>query len=274
MRRPCSRSIWHLFQGDGIECMGLTLGMPFEFWRDAGVSLFMGVDFALSAETGADYTVVFVMGVDDAGNRYWVDIVREHGMGYKRQLSLINSVARRYEIQLAVLEANQAQRIFGDELINKTDLPIKKYNTGVEKHSLSKGIPGLRILLENKKMRIPRGDRKSVEMTDLVIEEFGGFTYVDGKLESVGEHDDLCLGAWLANIAVKSGGFRASFGDEEVKGLREKGADTLRAADVPDDTMYMDAADIIDAHDGEVEYDMFGNPVPIDGEIIGAAEGL
>ncbi|MGI4851877.1 MAG: terminase large subunit domain-containing protein [Janthinobacterium lividum] len=263
-----------LFQGDGVECMGLKLGMPYEFWRDAGVSLFMGVDFALSAQTGADYTVIFVMGVDDAGNRYWVDIIREHGLAYKSQLSLINTVARKYEVQLAVLEANQAQRIFGDDLINKTDLPIKKYNTGVEKHSLSKGIPGLRILMENKKMRIPRGDKHSVDMTDIVIEELGGFTYVDGKLESVGEHDDTAMACWLANIAVKSGGFRASFGDEEVKQALQASRDTLRAADVPDDTLNLDPADIIDAYDGDVEYDMFGNPVPRDGEIIGADEGL
>jgi hypothetical protein len=191
-----------LFQGDGVECMGLTLGMPYEFWRDAGVSLFMGVDFALSAQTGADYTVVFVMGVDDAGNRYWVDIFREHGLPYKSQLSLINTVARKYDVHLAVLEANQAQRIFGDDLINKTDLPIKKYNTGVEKHSLSKGIPGLRILLENKKMRIPRGDKRSVDLTDIAIEEFGGFTYVDGKLESVGEHDDMAMACFAAQTMV------------------------------------------------------------------------
>jgi hypothetical protein len=128
-------------------------------------------------------------------------------MAYQTQLSTINTYARKYEVNLAVLEANQAQRIFGDELIDQTDLPIKKYTTGVEKHHLAKGIPSLRTLLENRKMRIPRGDKRSVELTDIVIEEFHGWTYVDGRVEHTGDHDDTnmaCL-APGALVTTKTG---------------------------------------------------------------------
>lgn len=249
----------HLFQHERIEMKKLTLGMPYDFWADAGIDLYMGVDFALSSGVGADYMVIFVMGCDAQGNRYWVDIERHKGMPYQQQLSLINKMARKYEVGLAVLEANQAQRIFGDELLNQTDLPIKKYNTGVEKHSLSKGIPAMRVLLENHKMRIPRGDRRSVEMTDLVIEEFHHWTYVDGKLENTGQNDDLSMACYLCNIAVKSGGFSASFGTEETKLARqqaEKGV--LTNAMVPEEPVQQA---LEEAEGDDVSYDMFGNPV-------------
>jgi hypothetical protein len=249
----------HLFQHERVEMKQLKLGMPYDFWADAGVELYMGVDFALSSGVGADYMVIFVMGVDAAGVRYWVDIERHKGMPYQQQLSLINKMARKYEVGLAVLEANQAQRIFGDELINQTDLPIKKYNTGVEKHSLSKGIPSLRVLFENYKMRIPRGDRHSIEMTDIVIEELHNWTYVDGRLENIGEHDDTSMGMLMSNIAVKSGAFSASFGTEETKAARqqaEKGV--LTNAMVPEEPVQ---PALEEAEGDDVSYDMFGNPV-------------
>ena len=85
------------------------------------------------------------------------------------------------------------QRIFGDELIRTSDLPIKKFHTGVQKHSLDKGVPSLRVLLENGKFRIPRGDARSVELTDIWIDEMRSFTWHDGKLASVGGHDDTVM---------------------------------------------------------------------------------
>jgi hypothetical protein len=60
-------------------------------------------------------------------------------------------------------------------LIRTSDLPIQKFTTGIQKNSLDKGIPSLRILLENGKFRIPRGDLHSIEMTDLWIDEMRSF---------------------------------------------------------------------------------------------------
>lgn len=205
----------YLFQGDDVERFNIKLGMPLEFWQEAGITAFMGVDFAMSSNVSADYTVVFVLGVDKYGNRWIIDIQREHGMAYQQQLSVINSVARKYEPALVFLEDNQMQRIFGDELIRTSDLPIKKFTTGVQKNSLDKGVPSLRVLLENKKIRIPRGDAHSVKMTDLWKDEMRSFTWVDGKLTSVGEHDDMAMAFWVADQAVRQGGVSFSFGDEE-----------------------------------------------------------
>jgi len=204
-----------LFQGDPVEQYGLTLGMSKEFWEDKGVQIYMGVDFAMSTSIQADYLVVWVMGKDSFGNRWLIDIHRHKGMPFQEQLSLINELGRKYDPALIYLESNQMQRIFGDELIRTSDLPITKFTTGIQKHSLENGLPSLRILLENGKFRIPRGDAKSVEVTNLWIEEMANFTFENGKLSSVGAHDDMPMACWICNEAIKKGGFAFSFGDAE-----------------------------------------------------------
>ena len=204
-----------LFRGEPVEQFQVKLGMPLEYWEQMGIQgVYIGGDFAISSNVQADYTVFFVAGKDKFGNRWVMDIVRGHGLPYQEQLSLLNATARRYNAALIFLEANQMQRIFGDELIRTTDLPIKKYTTGVEKHSLEKGIPSMRVLLENKKFRIPRGDQKSIELTDAWIDELHNFTFQDGAVTSVGEHDDLAMASWICEQAIQQGGFSFAFGDD------------------------------------------------------------
>lgn len=206
----------HLFRGEPIEQHTLKLGMPARFWDKLGITRYMGVDFALSSSVQADYTVIWTMGVDKYGNRWIVDIQREKGLAYDQQQSLIKTAAKKYKPALIFLEANQMQRIFGDELIRKTDLPIKKFITGKEKNSLEDGVPSLRILLENKKFRIPRGDPESIEATDTWVNEMRAFTWTDGKLQGVGEHDDTVMACWICDQAIKQGGFSVSFGNEKT----------------------------------------------------------
>ena len=206
-----------LFRGDPVEQpYGVCLGMDKEFWDKLGVSAFMGVDFAMSSSVSADYTVVWTMGTDKHGNRWIMDIQREKGLGFQQQLSLIKEAAKKYEPGLIFLESNQMQRIFGDELIRTTDLPIKKFvTTAQNKNALDKGVPSLRVLLENQKFRIPRGDARSVELTDFWINEMRAFTWSDGKLQSVGTHDDTVMACWICDQAIRQGAFGFSFGDEE-----------------------------------------------------------
>jgi len=204
----------YLFRGEPIEQPTMTLGMPLEVWRELGVTPYMGVDFAISSSVQADYTVIWVMGRDRFGNRWLIDLYREKGLAYQAQLSKINELGRKYEPALVFLEANQMQRIFGDELIRTTDLPIKQFTTGAAKNTLDKGVPSLRVLLENGKFRIPRGDRRSVELTNVWIEEMRAFTFQDGKLQSVGTHDDTVMGCWICDQAIRAGGFSFDFGDD------------------------------------------------------------
>ena len=204
-----------LFQGDEVERRNATLGMPLKFWKRSGIrDVFMGVDFGLAATTGADHTVIWVVGLDPLGNRWILDIHREHGLSYGAQKSLINKVARYYQPGLIVVESNQAQRIFGEELRRETDLPIHLFQTGAGVNSLTDGIPSLRILLENEKFRIPRGDQRSIEMTDIWIDEMTAMTLHNGKLLSVGDHDDTVSACYLAERAIVKGSFTFHFGEE------------------------------------------------------------
>jgi hypothetical protein len=211
---------YNLFRGPPVEQMTLKLGMDRAFWNQLGVTTFMGVDFGLSATAGSDFTVIWIMAVDSVGNRWIRDIVRERGLDYRVQLSLINTHAKKNDVAFGYVEANQAQRIFGDMIITETDLPIHKYTTGAEKHSLERGIPSIRILLENQKYRIPRGDAHSVELTDLWIEEMHNMVFSEGKVETVGNHDDLPLGNWLCENAIRDGS-KFSFAFSEQPGDKE-----------------------------------------------------
>lgn len=216
-----------LFRGKA-EALTVKLGMSREYYERLGITdFFVGFDFALSASTSADFTVGFVLGLDSKGNRWVVDIQRHKGLEYGSQLSLINALGRKYQATLIYLEANQMQRIFGDTLIQETDLPIFKFNTSgtkktkkhptgnsvtQNKNSLEGGVPSLRVLLENGKVKIPRGCQRSVEVTETWIQEMKCFTWLEGKLQGVGSHDDTVMAFWIADCAVRAGAFSASFG--------------------------------------------------------------
>ena len=204
----------YLFKGAPTEVFTLTLGMSKDIYDRLGVTIFMGVDFAMSSSAAADFTVITVLGVDKWGNRWLIDMKRGKGLPYQTQLSMINELGHKYDPALIFLESNQMQRIFGDELIRTTDLPIKKFITGAQRNTLDKGVPSLRVLLENGKFRIPRGDKASIEMTNLWIDEMRAFTWVDGELKSVGAHDDTVFSMWIADQAIRAGGFSFDFGDD------------------------------------------------------------
>lgn len=205
----------YLFKGSPVEQFNITLGMPLSYWEDKGIEQFMGVDFAMSSSVQADYTVICILGLDSMGNRWLVEMFRDKGLPYQEQKSYINKYGRMYDPALMFLEANQMQRIFGDEMIRETDLPIQKFTTGIQKNSLEHGVPELRVLLENGKLRLPRGDKRSIEMTDILIDEMKSMTFLEGKIQTVGAHDDTVMSLWIANQAVKAGGFSFSFGDSD-----------------------------------------------------------
>jgi hypothetical protein len=220
-----------LFRGDPVEQKTVCLGSSYSFWRKLGIhSFYVGVDLALSAEAGADWTVIFVLGVDVSGNRWIIDVQREKGLAYHQQLSLIFAVGKKYDPDFIFIEANQMQRIFSDELIRQSDLPIVKFTTSGNKknegtpkagsvvrnkHTLEGGVPSLRVILENKKIRIPLGDERSVVMMEKWINEMKHFQYVNGELKGVSEKDDMVMAFWIAEQAAGAGGFSFSTGDED-----------------------------------------------------------
>lgn len=204
------------FRGEPVEQFHFKLGSPAKWWDQMGITQrFMGVDFAISTNVGADYTVIWVMGLDKVGNRWVIDIIRDKGLPFETQKSLIRNAALKYDPQLIFLESNQMQRIFHDDLLRTTDLPIRPVHTGENKHHLEKGMPSLRVLLENQKLRIPRGDDYSRDMTDIWIDEMRNHTFQGGRVVSVGEHDDCAMAFYICEQALRQGTFGFSFREEE-----------------------------------------------------------
>lgn len=252
-----------LFVGDPVEQPMVRLGMPLRYWRERGiVSVFQGVDFGLSATIGSDYTVIFTIGLDAYGNRWLLEIRRERGLSYQEQLSLLNEQGRLYQPGLMLLEGNQAQRIFGDELIRTTDLPIKLHHTGVEKHALEKGVPSIRILLENRKYRIPRGDERSVELTNQWQHEMSALTLQEGKVVSLADHDDLPMSNWLCELAISAGVFSFSMGLETMgPGMRPEDvalAAAGLAGQIPPGSQVVQGVPLLGGQQGVV----IGQPAP------------
>jgi hypothetical protein len=222
-----------LFQGGDVR-IPYRLGLGHRFWEKRGCVTYTGIDFAMSASSGADYTVIFTVANDQKGNRWIANIRRGRGWGFQRQLDEIKEEAAIMRPGMIHAEANQMQRIFTDEIIRETDLPIRKFfTTGVQpkqpwrkgmsqiavsKHHIDRGVPGLRMSLENRKWRIPRGDQHAIEMTDIWMGELQAMSWQAGKVISVGSHDDCVMATWMCDTAVRMGGFNYSFGEEDLTG--------------------------------------------------------
>ena len=181
-----------------------------------GLSVFMGVDIARSASVGTDFFVIFVVGRDHHGNRYLIDIRKWKGLSFNDQLKQIELAHRQYVADLVFIESNAMQQVWSDELRRTTDVPIKEFVTlATNKYPLDKGVPSLRILLENQKMILPIGDEYSRKVVAEFEREAQQFGYIDGKLQGIGAHDDQVMAWWFAEEAAKRGGFSFSMGDDE-----------------------------------------------------------
>ena len=80
------------------------------------------------------------------------------------------------------------------------------------KSALDQGVPGLRILFENGKVRIPWAP-ESRETVALWISELASFGWAAGKLQGVGAHDDTVMAFWMADRAILVGESISLVGD-------------------------------------------------------------
>jgi hypothetical protein len=196
------------------QCYDYEYEMPTKMepqWQK-NLRIYTGVDLALSSTVGADYTVITTLGVDTHGTRWLLDMRRRRGATMMEQLREIQDVYRTYRPAKILIEDNGFQRVFRDELVRNTDLPIEGFTTGAQnKNSLDRGVPSLQILFENKKFVIPRKTERDREKTDVLVNELKCFTWVNGKLQGLGAHDDCVMSLWIACEAVNASSFGFSF---------------------------------------------------------------
>lgn len=193
-----------LFVGD-VMAHYVPCPLKLEQIRELGWAVYIGVDLALSANVAADFMRIVVLAQDRFMNKFVLDVFGGRGVKYKQQKDMLIDVCTRYDPEAVYVEANAYQAIFGQEMIEETDIPIVKYVTTSKKHTFDQGVPILRRMLENGKLRFARGNAKAIARTDTVIAELQCFGFVGGKLQGVGSHDDCVMALWLAALAARKG---------------------------------------------------------------------
>lgn len=185
-----------------------VLGLPYSYWEERRCVLYTGVDIAEAPlENEGDWFVIFTIALDPMGVRWIANIRRSRGLGFQQQLDQIKDEYTIYRSAVIHIEANAAQRIFSDEVLRTTNLPVRPFFTlgqqpkspwragmrsvSMSKHHWDLGVPSLRLSLENKKWRMPRGDENSIKMTDIWMGELQALSWQGGKVVSVGDHDDI-----------------------------------------------------------------------------------
>ena len=170
---------------------------------------FIGWDPAIASDSNADYTAMSVLRVlPDTEEKQLVYVLNEKGLGgaaQKRQIILLNN---RFQPDLIELEGNNFQRMFAAELQEmRDDIPIKTFMT--TKQRKESMFMSLLMAFEQGKIKTPWGNEKSKEFTrelETQLSRFG--MQKNGRLESVGSHDDLAMSLALSNWATKE--FRGS----------------------------------------------------------------
>ena len=165
---------------------------------------FIGHDPAISSDKNADYTAMTVMRQKpDDGIKEIIHVVHEQGMSSMAQKRMMVILNNRFTPELIELEGNNFQRMLEQEMREmSSDMPIKIFmTTRTKKESL---FMSLLLAFEQGQIKLPYGDEKSRKYTHTVETELNRFgMQKNGKLESVGVHDDLAMSLALANWASK-----------------------------------------------------------------------
>lgn len=122
------------FAGTFVKADMIRKGEP-----PAGMTLYQGVDLALSMRETADYTAVVTVGVDDTGRVWIVDAVRQRG-GFQDTLNLIKAQAEKWRPASIGIENVQYQAVVVEELLRTTALPVRGMHPDKDKLTRAQGL--------------------------------------------------------------------------------------------------------------------------------------
>ena len=115
---------------------------------------------------------------------------------------------QRFKPNKIIAEENNFQRILIDLARERGVTNIEGWTTtGYNKKDLYSGLPSMSALFERGDIRMPRGNERSKEVTDIICGEFNSISFNEdsGKLESVGGHDDCGMSCFFAVNELRSG---------------------------------------------------------------------
>ena len=179
----------------------------FDFIKHGDSAYYIGLDFALSGEAGADYTVYTVLRKRD-NTVTLANMERYKGLSYQAQKARIKVLYDIYKPQKVVADEGSFGKSFIDDLRHES-IPVEGFRfTSQSKQELH---TNLRNMFEQNKIIIPRdaSDSKTKIITDLLLKEMDCFGVVYDpqkmtvKFEGVGEHDDMVTSLALACWGAK-----------------------------------------------------------------------
>jgi hypothetical protein len=169
---------------------------PFKLTR-----VHIGVDFAVSGNIGADYTVYSVWGKDAMDNYYLLYYYRKRGMSHNEQVDKIVQLDRLFHPNKIRCEANGFQSILSGMAKERGLKNIEPFTTTEgNKKDLYTGLPSLSAMFERGQIKCPYAMGETRQAVDLMFGEFSSITFRsdNGKLEAASGHDDVVMANFLA----------------------------------------------------------------------------
>lgn len=185
------------------------LGMVPHWRKTSGIEEFeivvSGWDLAWSEKVGGDLLVRITALHDLRTNKSRLLNAKRfpQGLRYTQQCALIKSEHARFQEDLVVIESDAAQVIWAQNLEESSQIPVFRHTAG-DKANLQIGVPGLLIDFDNERWEFPYAEHgEGFDEMLALLAEFEAFGWVDGKLEGVGEHDDMVMAFWHCSHGLK-----------------------------------------------------------------------
>lgn len=169
---------------------------PFKLTR-----VHIGVDFAVSGNIGADYTVYSVWGKDAMDNYYLLYYYRKRGMSHNEQVDKIVQLDRLFHPNKIRCEANGFQSILSGLAKERGLKNIEPFTTTEgNKKDLYTGLPSLSAMFERGQIKCPYAIGETRQAVDLMFGEFSSITFRsdNGKLEAASGHDDVVMANFIS----------------------------------------------------------------------------
>lgn len=161
----------------------------------------LGCDFAISGNVGADFCSFISLGVDDLDNFWLLNLWHKKGASYNEQIAVIRDLRRKFNYSTMMGEDNQFQKVMIDLCVD-AGIPMIGHTTNVNKYDFKIGLPALSVLFEQGRIKFPRGDKRSREVTDIVCTELNSMAFTDKGLVGTTEHDDIPISLWIGVTAA------------------------------------------------------------------------
>lgn len=211
---------------------------PSEAFEDAPKNLhqyFMGVDFAMSAQAGSDYTVVTIIEKSVSSAKLKVKLIeRWKGVDYVEQKRRIRELSERYQVMKILGDEGSFGKVFIYDLLAE-GLPIEGYKFTHQSGSKEELIKALRDQFDKQGFIIPfsHNDVKTYATVKVLLDELTKFGIIFDhrtktvKFEGTGEHDDTVISLALANFIARhiSMGIFAA-----IKGSQRRGSNPFSVA--------------------------------------------